>query len=210
MTATGAIVLAGGASSRMGRSKAHLDWDGAPLLARVVEAVAPAADLVVVVGAPGQPLPPLGPGVAVARDARPGRGPLQGMLAGLEALAGRADRVFVSGVDAPALHPRFVARVLACLRPGDDAAVPVVEGRSHPLAAAYRAGVEGPVRALLEADRLRVHGLLERLTVRRLSAAELLADPLLAAADPGLASLANVNTPADYAAARAAAAGAVG
>lgn len=208
MTPTGAVVLAGGASSRMGRSKAHLDWDGTPLLGRVVAAVAAAVDHVVVVGAAGQHLPVLPGGVRVTRDARPGRGPLEGMLAGLRALEGRAGLVYVSGVDAPLLHPCFVARVLACVRTGDDAAVPVVAGRSHPLAAAYRTEVARHVRELLAVDVLRVHALLERLAVRHLDPPALLADPLLASADPNLDSLANLNTPADYAAARAAVGGA--
>lgn len=199
MSPTGAVVLAGGASSRMGRSKAHLAWDGRPLLERVVAAVGEAVDHVVVVGAVGQDLPTLPEAVGLARDALPGRGPLQGMLAGLGALEGRAGVAYVTAVDAALLHPLFVARVLACLRPGDDAAVPVVAGRSHPLAAAYRVEVARHVEALLADDVLRVHALLERLAVRRLDAPALLADPGLARADPRLASLANLNTPADLA-----------
>ncbi|WP_217913758.1 molybdenum cofactor guanylyltransferase [Miltoncostaea marina] len=203
MSGTGGIVLAGGASSRMGRPKADLPWDGVPLAARVAGVVAAATDVVVVVGAAGQRLPPLPPGVETARDARPGRGPLEGMVAGLEALGGRAGRVFVTGVDAPHLHPLLVARVLALLGPGHDAAVPVTGGgRPQPLAAAYRAGVADEARALLDAGRLRMGGLLDRLAVRWLDAATLLADPALAAADPHLAGLEDVDTPAQYAAAR--------
>ena len=53
-----AIILAGGRSSRMGRSKASLDWDGTPLLRRMVEALGTASGRVVVVRAAGQELPP--------------------------------------------------------------------------------------------------------------------------------------------------------
>ena len=57
--ARGAIVLAGGRSERMGREKATLPFAGETLLAHVVRRVAPLVLEVVVVGRPGQALPPL-------------------------------------------------------------------------------------------------------------------------------------------------------
>ena len=63
------IVLAGGRSSRMGTSKAALDWFGVPLLARVAGLVGRAVDgPVVVVRAPGRGLPPLPARVEVVDD----------------------------------------------------------------------------------------------------------------------------------------------
>jgi molybdopterin-guanine dinucleotide biosynthesis protein A len=59
------------------------------------------------------------------------------------------------------------------------------------------------VEELIAAERLR-HGLLfERCRVRRLDEAALLADPAVAALDPELDSVLNLNEPADYEAARA-------
>src|SRR5688500_11143072 len=107
------IVLAGGRSTRMGRPKAALEWHGTTLLERVVGVVGRVVDgPVVVVRAPGQELPPLPPGVALATDAREGRGPLQGLAAGLEAVGGDAERAYVSSTDVPLLHPAFVGVVL--------------------------------------------------------------------------------------------------
>ena len=104
------IVLAGGRSSRMGTPKAWLDWHGTTLLRRVCGLVARGAGgPVVVVRAPGQELPPLPDGVRVVEDEREGRGPLQGLLAGLEAVD--EDVAFVASTDVPFLHPRFVAAV---------------------------------------------------------------------------------------------------
>src|SRR5829696_7187757 len=83
------IVLAGGRSSRMGTPKAWLDWHGSTLLRRSCGIVARGAGgPVVVVRAPGQELPPLPDGVRVVEDAREGKGPLQGLLAGLRAVDG--------------------------------------------------------------------------------------------------------------------------
>ena len=89
---TGAVVLAGGRSRRMGTDKAVLEWHGRPLVVHVAEAVLAAIDgPVVVVAAPDQELPPLPPRVERAVDAVADQGPLEGIRTGLEAL-GRPSR----------------------------------------------------------------------------------------------------------------------
>lgn len=205
MTATAAVVLAGGRSTRMGSPKAALEWHGSTLLRRTTGLVARAVDgPVVVVRAPGQPLPALPPDIEVADDAREGHGPLEGIAAGLAALGDRAQVVFVTGVDAPLLHPAFVRRVLALLGRDDDAALPRAHGFPQPLAAAYRATVATPLRALLRDEpHPGSRALLRRLRVREVDAPALLADPDVAALDPALDSLVNLNERADYDAARA-------
>jgi molybdopterin-guanine dinucleotide biosynthesis protein A len=204
MAAAAGIVLAGGRSSRMGTPKATLEWHGSTLLRRVVGIVARATGgPVVVVRAPGQDLPALPKGVEVTEDAREGRGPLQGLAAGLAAVDGRADVAFVSSTDAPLLHPAFVRRVVGALDGEHDVALPQAGGFPHPLAAAYRTTLLPAVRELLAADRRRPAFLFETCRVRRLDEALLLADPAVAAFDPALDSVLNLNEPADYRAARA-------
>lgn len=203
MLETAGIVLAGGRSSRMGTAKAGLEWHGSTLLRRVVGIVARATGgTVIVVRAPGQELPALGAGVEVVDDAREGRGPLQGLAAGLAALQGRADVAFVSSTDVPLLHPAFVARVLSALDDDVDAAVPHAGGFRHPLGAAYRAALLPLVEQLIAADQMKPAFLFDRCRVRWLEEEWLLADPALAAADPKLESLRNLNEPADYDSAR--------
>ena len=103
-------MLAGGRSTRMGRPKANLEWHGSTLLHRVTGIVGRAVDgPVVVVRAPDQELPELPPGVRVVEDAAEGRGPLQGLAAGLAAVAGEAELAYVSSTDVPLLHPAFVS-----------------------------------------------------------------------------------------------------
>ena len=204
----GGVVLCGGQSRRMGRPKAWLPFGGEVLLQRVVRCVREVASPVVVVAAPGQELPDLPPDVGVVVDAVTGRGPLQGIAAGLEAIASRAGAAFVSSTDVPFLHPAFIRR-MAQLQAGTgetdaqagpyDVVVPNVGGHYHPLGALYSCSVRAEIEALLSAGRLRPFFLFER--VRTLVADDilLLADPVLAAADPELGSLRNVNTPEDYA-----------
>lgn len=201
----GGIVLCGGRSSRMGSPKAWLDFGGESLLARVVRIVRGPCAPVVVVAAPGQDVPPLPPDVAIARDPLEGRGPLQGIAAGLHALlespvgSEAVDAAFVTSTDAPFLEPALIAR-LAALRSNDhDIAVPHTDGHFHPLTAIYACTCLPHVEALLAADRLRPFFLYERVRTIICDAPTLLADPDLAAADPALRSFENLNTPEDYA-----------
>ena len=200
------IVLAGGRSSRMGTPKAALEWHGSTLLRRTAQIMARATSgPVVVVRAAGQDLPELPDGVLVADDPREGRGPLQGIAAGLAALTGHADLAFVSSTDLPFLHPAFIRRVLAVLEESEDTdvALPLARGYKQPLAAGYRVSLAETAERLVKEDRLRPAFLFEQCQVRVLDDAELKADPVLAALDPDLDSLLNVNTPPDYDAARA-------
>ncbi|HUB22257.1 MAG TPA: NTP transferase domain-containing protein [Streptosporangiaceae bacterium] len=200
------VVLAGGRSSRMGTPKAALEWHGSTLLRRTVGIVGRAANgPVVVVRAPGQDLPELPDGTLVADDPHEGKGPVQGIAAGLAALTGRADVAFVSSTDLPFLHPAFIRRVVRALEADEGVAValPVARGYKQPLAAAYRVSLAGAAERLVKEDRLRPAFLFDECRVETLDDAALKRDPVLAALDPDLDSILNVNTPADYAAARA-------
>src|SRR5439155_6499278 len=105
MNETAGIVLCGGQSSRMGRPKAWLPFAGETMLGRVVRLLGTVVSPLLVVAAPGQDVPPLPCDVEVVRDPERGRGPLQGLAAGLEALTGRAGAAYVSSCDVPFLQP---------------------------------------------------------------------------------------------------------
>jgi molybdenum cofactor guanylyltransferase len=195
-----AIVLAGGRSSRMGTPKAALQWHGSTLLRRVTGIVARvvAPGPVVVVSAPGQELPALAPGVEVVADEREGRGPLQGLAAGLAAVGDRARVAYVSSTDVPLLHPAFVRRVLGALDDGVDVVLPDVGGYRQPLSAAYRTALLPIIEELIAADQMRPAFLFERSRVLKLTDADLLNGGALARLDPDLTSVSNLNEPADY------------
>jgi molybdenum cofactor guanylyltransferase len=197
-------VLAGGRSSRMGVSKAALEWHGSTLLRRTVGIIARVTDgPVVVVRAPGQLLPALPADVEIVDDPREGLGPVQGLAAGLAALAGRAEYAFVSSTDMPFLHPAFVRRVLRATQEGAEVGLPVARGYPQPLAASYRQSLATVAERLVAENRLRPAFLFEQCVVTRLGEDALRADPALAALDPGLDSVVNLNEPAEYQAARA-------
>ena len=194
MLRVGGVVLCGGQSSRMGRPKAWLPFAGEPLLGRVVRLLGEVVSPCIVVAAPGQDVPPLPEGVQVVRDPEFGRGPLQGLVAGLEALRNQADAAYVSSCDVPFLRPAFVRRMIVLL--GEHlACVPQVGGYLHPLAAVDRLEVAAVAARLLTEDRLRTTLLVEAVPTRIVTAEE------LAEADATLQSLRNLNTPEDYEAA---------
>ncbi|HUA69545.1 MAG TPA: molybdenum cofactor guanylyltransferase, partial [Solirubrobacteraceae bacterium] len=199
MVDSAAIVLAGGQSSRMGSPKAALDWHGSTLLRRVTGIVGRVvAGPVVVVSAPGQVLPELAPSVEVAADEREGRGPLQGLAAGLAAIGDRAQRAYVSSTDVPLLHPAFVQHVLRRLDDDLDVVLPEIGGYRQPLSAAYRVDLQATVDQLIAADKMRPASLFQRCRVLHLSGEAMLEDSTLAALDPRLESVSNLNDPADY------------
>jgi molybdenum cofactor guanylyltransferase len=189
----------------MGTPKAALEWHGSTLLYRTVGIVARATrGPVVVVRASDQELPDLPKGTRVIDDPRPGKGPVQGIAAGLAALEGHAEAAFISSTDMPFLHPAFIRRVLRVVAQdaGTDVALPVARGYRQPLAAGYRVSLAETAERLVRADRLRPAFLFDECVVTTIDEARLRRDPLLAAFDPELDSVRNVNSPDDYRAAR--------
>jgi molybdenum cofactor guanylyltransferase len=183
----------------MGTPKAALDWHGSTLLGRVTGIVARSVDgPVVAVSAPGQELPTLNPAIELVADAREGRGPLQGLAAGLAAIGDRAEVVYVSCTDVPLLHPAFVRGVVGAFCDDVDVVLPEIGGHRQPLAAAYRLSLLGLVEELIAADQLRPAFLFERCRVLRLSGEAMLRESALARLDPELDSVSNLNEPADY------------
>lgn len=186
----GAIVLCGGKSTRMGASKALLPFGPESMLQRVVRILAQGVSPIVVVAAVDQPLPELPRQVIITRDEQEGRGPLEGLRAGLKALPSDIEAAYVTSCDVPLLEPAFVREMLD-LAKGFDIAVIEIDGLLHPLSAVYRRSVLPDVEDLLAANRLRLAVLFDRVKTRRVRPSEI-------TSDPELRTLRNLNTHADY------------
>ncbi len=195
MTAAG-IVLCGGRSTRMGTSKAMLQFGPETMLQRVVRLLGTVASPIVVVAARDQVLPELPSEIGITRDEREAKGPLEGIRAGLTALPESSGAAYITSCDVPLLVPGFASRMVELL--GDhDIAVMEIDGFPHPLSAVYRREVLPKVESLLNADRLRPVFLFDAMRTRRVKAEEMLS------VDPRLLTLKNLNTPEDYRAALA-------
>lgn len=199
-----ALILAGGASRRLGRDKAWEEVGGAPVIARLLEATRAFRDTVISVrevapferrlAAHGIPEP--GRRLRLVADASPDRGPVAGLAAGLG--AARLDPVLVLACDLPFVTGALCRALVERAAAGDaDAVVPSVDGRRQPLCAAYRRRVGREAAALLAEPAGRnpsVRDLLARLEVATIDASDV--GPLLA----------DIDTPDDLARARARAA----
>lgn len=183
-----AIILAGGRSTRMGVDKAALELAGRPLLQHVIEIVSGLAAEVIVVTRPRQQLPALPDAVRVVEDAIPDKGPLAGLLTGLEAAS--AFPALAVACDMPLLKPALLHRLVE-LAADHAAVVPVRGGLPEPLCAVYGAGCVEAIRRRLARDELKMTGFLG--DVDTLYVSETVWHQL----DPEGASFLNINTPAD-------------
>jgi len=183
------LVLAGGASLRMGTDKALLTLGGRTLLERAVATVRRAG---------GRPLV-VGPPRAAGAEARASRvdetddgaaasGPLRALLRGLREAA-RLGPVVALAVDLPFV-PAALLRHLAG-RVGDaQAVVPRVGGEWQVLTAAYTESCRAPFEAALGRGERSIHRVLPDLRVVEISEDEI-------APFGGASVFLNVNTPAD-------------
>jgi molybdopterin-guanine dinucleotide biosynthesis protein A len=184
----GICVLAGGEATRL-PGKLALAVGDLPMLVRVYRNVS--AGGAVWLSTKG----PLAPELDAAVDAPQvvdrweQRGPLSGLLSTLAEMP--HEWVFALAGDAPLVDAAFIARLAAAIEPHLEAIVPARDGdarRIEPLAALYRraAFLREGLPVLLRGD-----GAL-RLVIERLNTR------FVRVPDEGV--LANVNTPADYAA----------
>lgn len=192
-----ALILAGGASRRMGRPKAWLELGGETMLERIVGVVAAVCTDVVVVAAADQALPAL-PDRARRVDDPPevgGGGPLVGTLTGLRAL-GDHDIVYIGAVDAAWLSTTHVEAMLDVLErdPSTHAVVPETGSEIlHATSGAVRMPfAREAAAALVRTGQRALRRLYEELAAQRVAVARL--------TDPD--AVRTCNTPDDYEAAR--------
>lgn len=204
------LILAGGASRRMGADKRTLPLAGRPLLAHVAARLGPQVAALAVAldreaaarlaaGAAADLAAAIPTEATVLSDADDTReGPLAGMLAGLRWAAARgAPRLLTVPVDTPLL-PTDIASRLAAAVTGDEIAVAATGDRVHHTVALLPPDLADDLAAHLAGDDRRVRTFLARHTVRTVEI------PPLTVAGRDLDPLQNLNTPADLAAAEVA------
>lgn len=185
------VILAGGASRRMGRNKADLPLQtGETFLSRLVSEYSGAFPVYVSVGEAGKfPLY----GAKELLDLHPGVGP----LAGLEAAFAKteADIVFLTATDLPFGTRVLAEKLVSLLGDADACVIRRKDGKMEPAYGVYRKSCLPAVRELLTENRRAFRGLFDRVSVRWAEEAELWEFPLEQL-------LQNVNTPEEYEKAR--------
>ncbi len=190
--AVSGLILAGGASRRMGRDKAFLELDGRPLIGIVIERMAGVCAEVLVVA--GDTRPYAGLGVPLVTDRFPGVGVLGGLHAGLAAAA--HDLALVVGCDMPFLNPALL-RAFAGWAEGFDVAALRQGEQVETLHAAYRRACLPAIEAAIRAGERRIVSFFPQVRVRYVEVEEV--TPF----DSTGRSFRNVNTPQEWEAARA-------
>ncbi|MEJ7834435.1 MAG: NTP transferase domain-containing protein [Nocardioides sp.] len=159
LTAFCAVILAGGRGARLGGfDKASVEIDGRTLLARTLDAVIDAAEVVVV----GDPVPTERPVTFTVESPRYG-GPVAALLTGRDMLLRETAMLVVLAVDMPRLDAHTVRRLTTAAAAGDGAVLVDPDGRRQ-LALALDRGRLDEVRPDYEGQHeLAMHRLLEKL-----------------------------------------------
>jgi molybdenum cofactor guanylyltransferase len=177
------VVLAGGASLRMGRDRATLpipkpvspdllgSKDGSEppttMVEQVVSILGERCQPVFVVAAPGQALPKLQ--ARVVRDDVRGLGPLLATGRGLHAAAeAGAKRAFLCAADMPFLSADLIDLLEGRAVELDADVVLPWDGRDHYLAAVYRTELAAQVDALIAAGERNMRALVDRVDAQRI------------------------------------------
>ncbi len=211
-----AMILAGGQSRRMGRAKALIDFDGAPLIARVIARVQPLCREVIIVANDAEAYAQFG--YRIVGDVYPGKGSLGGIFSGLQ--AAREPFALAVACDMPFLNGALLRHLIA-LVPQYDVVIPRAHDRSgrtprssrgdktagdhapradrpiakeidlHPMHAVYSKNCLPAIEQQLRGDDLRLIGFLDRVRVRVVEPEEV--DRF----DPQHLSFFNANTPED-------------
>jgi molybdopterin-guanine dinucleotide biosynthesis protein A len=179
-----AFVLAGGRSSRMGRDKAFLEFDGISLLRRALLLANTVTRDVRIVG-PTSKFSAFG---IVVEDAFHDRGPLGGIHAALN--ASTKDLNLVIAVDMPFLSEEFLTFLLQRAR-ASDAAVTIARTHSgwEPLCAIYRRSFAVIAEAALKSGENKIDRLFQHLELNPITEEDLQSFPKN--------QFRNLNTPED-------------
>lgn len=181
------VILAGGASSRMGSNKALLPHKGGRFIESIYRELSEIfPEVILVTNTPEQYqfLP-----CKKVPDLFKGMGALAGIHAGLAQSSNPA--VFTVACDMPHLDP-WLIRHIANRGAGCDLVLPRSANGYEPLHALYREGCLPVMEACLEKGERKIISILPHLRVREIAASE------VAGFDPSFDSFSNINTPEEY------------
>ncbi len=182
------VILAGGASQRMGRNKALLDVDGIPMISRTYRTLAQLFhDIIVVTNSPHEYdfLP-----CRKVPDIYPGHGSLAGLHSAL--VHSSTPHTFVTACDMPFLDSTIIRYLCDCGKEGVDAVVPFSEGGQEPLHAVYASSCTEVFERAIQQGEHKILDVLARVNSRLVPYEE------VQSLGGHPASFLNVNTPEEF------------
>jgi molybdopterin-guanine dinucleotide biosynthesis protein A len=180
------VVLAGGQSRRLSQDKSLLQIDGRWILESVVQKLSSLTQDLLIVAANGDKLDRLG--ARVVPDVQTGRGPLVGILTGLEAM--RHSRGVFVACDMPLLNLGLL-RYMILVSEGHDVVMPRIGEYIEPLHAVYHRSCLPHIVDALDRGQHRPASFLGQVCVRYVEQRE------IETFDPRHLSFFNINTPDD-------------
>jgi len=185
-----AIILAGGRSSRMGRPKAELPFNGGTMLDYIVAEMTRVFDDLVVAVAEPKLFAWEGYGARSIEDRVSYRGPVAALEQALREI--EFDRAFVCSCDVPFVNGDL-ARKLCDMLGDDDVLIPRVDSKLQMLHAVYRKKCAKVLATMRKNGESRLHEIVN------FAKARIVPEDEIRTLDPELLNFFNVNTPEDYA-----------
>jgi len=188
------IILAGGKSLRLGRSKFLETIEDKSLIQWVVDRLAVLSTEIIIATARGEAIPcSSAVEIKTVADIYPGKGPLAGIYSGL--MASSSPRAIVVGCDTPFLSTGLL-EYMTQTSPTFDIAVPRIKDKVEPLCAVYSKNCLAPIQDLLERNELQIIKLFSMVKVKYVGEDE------IDSFDPEHLSFFNINSQDDLTRAR--------
>jgi FdhD protein len=186
------VILAGGASSRMGRNKALLEVDGSPIIARTYQTLARLFHEVIVVTNSPQDYDFLP--CRKVPDIFLGYGSIAGLHSALAHSS--TSHSFVAACDMPFLDATIIRHLCDTQKEGYDAVIPFSEGGQEPLHAVYSSACTDVFENAIQNGERKILDILNRVNIRQIPYEE------VRRIGGQTTSFLNVNTPEEYERAR--------
>lgn len=181
------LILAGGASSRMGCPKHLLPAPGGIMIDQIINRLGNLFSEVIVAG---RNLELKSNSARIVDDIRSEQTPLVGILSGI--MVSKTSNVFVIGCDMPFVKPGLIDLIVSGKDDANDIVIPVIRGYYEPLCAIYSCSTSDRIEQYLDSGGRKVTGFFQTVNLKEVQESEIeLFDPLLE-------SFININTPDDY------------
>ena len=181
----GCVILAGGKSSRMGKDKALLDYDGKYFVEKIAEELDFFEEKIIARGNNSALTGITASNWKVIVDIYPEHGPMGGLHAALKECA--SDALFVVTCDMPLITRELVKQIASAIEMQDAVIAVSSDGKYHPLCGVYKKDLYKPMEEYLKEDNNRMMAVLKNSHTKYYQLNEVFSK-----------QLANVNTKEEY------------
>ncbi|ALX47916.1 molybdenum cofactor guanylyltransferase [Lentibacillus amyloliquefaciens] len=154
------VILAGGKSSRMGKTKSLLNINGKPAIAHIADEVKNFCDDTAVIA--NEPASYHFLGLNLYRDRYEDKGPLAGIETAIYHID--ADVYVLAACDMPFIDKAIFQHLIQSLG-NAEAVIPIYNERMHPLSGIYTKDVLPHIQKLLDNDERKIRTLFKAITV---------------------------------------------